>query len=347
MSIDAFNNTDLNVDCDFDEVSSCFTGTSAIEELDALDDKELSPDERQTRDFRRYISSENKKRYYDMIKPYCKNINNFFVFDSKVYYIKDDSNISGKSFWQISREFWEWNIKWYRIWNYVATGSYELVNPQEIKDQIWHEMVENYIVEHKINPYCKDVTKIRVLKDIIYYIDQENDTENEIIWRIDWPYPTFFKDFKNIKSSGVKRSETWTTQCSKTVQTDANNIFWLKLPGWDARKAVEETPPDNERFVRTVKAEHGRMVDLSKYSENLCNFADLSVESDTPNWKDYWHRAIAFQENITWDWYILDPYYSWGKWTKPQLLSEYSMRDKIKQANFYTSERQASKENLA
>ena len=65
---------------------------------------------------------------------------------------------------------------------------------------------------------------------------------------------------------------------------------------------------------------------------------DLAVESKSPNWKIYGHRAIAC--NVNWNWFVLDPYFngieeSVEKWIP---LDEYMRRKKVIKCNFYKSD---------
>lgn len=228
-----------------------------------------------------------------------------------------------------------------------------------VSDESKLSTIITYVTEKQIEPYYHNPQKLVVLNSKIYYFDNLIDNIGsfqlrkklkgwEIEWTMIWEFikyhPVLFTDFSWIKSAPTyKSSSTWTTLCSKTAQENGNN-FWLKLPDWNAKLGVEKDPIDS-RFIETKKAENGSMVDLNEYSKtNKWNFADLSVKSDTTNWKKYGHRAVAFLEKTSWQWYVLDPYYSGGKKRRPQLLSEYSKKDKILQANFYAAEIQPEKE---
>lgn len=234
------------------------------------------------------------------------------------------------------------------------------------------ENVVQYILDKKIKPYCDDTTRIDILWNSIMYLQDGTSFEDihandsnyfekirerfnsQRIWRIINGFPSILADFKKIKSApkyGRKYIDKKTgsnkkmTYCSKTAQEN-ERFFWLNLPDWNAREWVEKLPIDN-RFIKTVKAEMGQTIDLTQYYSNSWNFVDLSVKSDTRNWQKYWHRAVAFLEQNSWQWYVLDPYYSWGKWTNPQPLSEYSKKNQILQANFYAAEIQAEKNNIS
>lgn len=150
-----------------------------------------------------------------------------------------------------------------------------------------------------------------------------------------------FISFFSVKSSPIERSQRWTTLCSKTAQINAKK-FWIILPSWNAKEWVHAPIQDKTHFVNTInKVQNGnKCIEIEKCAPDSANFADISVESDTPNWKKYGHRAVAFKTD-NWMWFILDPYYksfSKGTTTKePMQLNDYSRHWRIEQVNFYNA----------
>ena len=181
---------------------------------------------------------------------------------------------------------------------------------------------------------------------------------------------------KQIKSFPASVDSNNCTECAKT----ARRTWWLfgiYLPQWQAYAALEHpgkgciwTIPEWKEHLlpdhtwwwiqacdiiekwKELSADVADMAVSSDYPTSkeqvdlkiqVDLVADLAVDSDTPNWLIYWHRAIAFQKG--WKWYILDPYikdkngksielpidldvYVWSHWFGKKILK----------CNFYKAE---------
>ena len=151
-----------------------------------------------------------------------------------------------------------------------------------------------------------------------------------------------FIDFKIIKSSpSEKNPRTGVTQCSTTARKNAN-FFWISLPNWDAKQWVHNPIIDKKHFIniKTKSWNNNKCIDINIASPDTANFADISVESDTTNWRKYWHRATAFKNNDG-QRYVLDPYYSWWYGTKPIPRNKYPKHTRAEQINFYNAPKQS------
>lgn len=159
----------------------------------------------------------------------------------------------------------------------------------------------------------------------------------EYLWELVDNIYRFFKPFSNIKSSPAERNpRTKVTLCSKTAQKNATN-FWIKIPSGNAKEWVLKPIEDNQHFVETKKKQGNKYISMDEVAPKNANFADISVKSTTPNGARYWHRAVAFLDSPSMKWYVLDPYYSWGKWTSPIPLEQYPKHQVIEQVNFYNA----------
>ena len=162
------------------------------------------------------------------------------------------------------------------------------------------------------------------------------------IWEfVGWIF-RFFIDFAKIKSSPSERNpKTGVTQCSKTAQKNAI-FFWINIPSWNAKEWVHKPIVDKEHFVSTKTKlwNNNSYIDINLAAPNAANLADISVESDTINWRKYWHRAIAFKNNDG-QRYVLDPYYSWWYGTKPIPRNKYPKHTVTEQINFYNAPKQS------
>lgn len=151
-----------------------------------------------------------------------------------------------------------------------------------------------------------------------------------------------FIDFSKIISSPLERNtKTGITLCSKTAQKNAH-FFWLSIPGWNAKEWVESAIIDKEHFVstKTKSWNNNIYLDINTVSPDTANFADISVTSNTPNWKKYWHRSTAFK-NSDGKRYVLDPYYSWWHGNKPIPWENYPKHSVAEQINFYNAPKQS------
>lgn len=159
----------------------------------------------------------------------------------------------------------------------------------------------------------------------------------EYLWELVDNIYRFFKPFSNIKSSPAEKNpRTKVTLCSKTAQKNATN-FWIKIPSGNAKEWVLKPIEDNQHFVETKKKQGNKYISMDEVAPKNANFADISVKSTTPNGARYWHRAVAFLDSPSMKWYVLDPYYSWGKWTSPIPLEQYPKHQVIEQVNFYNA----------
>ena len=183
--------------------------------------------------------------------------------------------------------------------------------------------------------------------------------------------PENIKDSNNINeilSSPAQISKEWCTMCALTARMN-----WLEfhvfLPIWNAFAALEHPAewciwtlpkwkenklPDNSWSWIEIKdlmkawekvgadiadiAITEKIISKTKRQTSTNLIWDLAVESKSPNWKIYGHRAIAC--NVNWNWFVLDPYFngieeSVEKWIP---LDEYMRRKKVIKCNFYKSD---------
>ena len=164
----------------------------------------------------------------------------------------------------------------------------------------------------------------------------------ETIWEFVGGILRTFVDFSKIKSSpSEKNPKTGVTQCSTTARKNAN-FFWISLPNWNAKEWVHNPIIDKKHFInkKTKSWNNNKCIDINIESPDTANFADISVESDTINWRRYWHRATAFK-NSDGQRYVLDPYYSWWYGTKPIPRDKYPKHTRAEQINFYNAPKQS------
>ena len=181
------------------------------------------------------------------------------------------------------------------------------------------------------------------------YIVKRASWALETVWEFVWWIVRTFVDLTKIvsapsyseirinKRTGKKSKMTF---CSKTAQQNAKN-FWVSLPNWNAKEWVHKPIIDKEHFISssTKQQNSNSYIDINTSPENA-NFADISVESDTVNWRKYWHRAIAFKNNDG-QRYVLDPYYSWWYNTKPIPWEKYPKHSKAEKINYYNAPKQS------
>jgi len=236
----------------------------------------------------------------------------------------------------------------YKNWGYLSTNS----NSSNKSQNAWlpKEKIQSsstrpattkevslipQAVKNFFSTWCEYLIK---WKD---YIVKKASWTFETIWEFIGGIFRTFIDFSKIKSSpSEKNPKTGVTQCSATAQKNAKN-FWIILPNWNAKEWVHKPIIDKEHFLSssTKQQNNNSCVDINISPENA-NFADISVESDTINWRKYGHRAVAFMNDDR-QRYVLDPYYSWWYNTKPIPRNKYPKHNRAEQINFYNAPKQS------
>lgn len=155
-----------------------------------------------------------------------------------------------------------------------------------------------------------------------------------------WLY-NFWGQKVAIQSYPFQKSSTGTTLCAKTARLNGK-YFNLELPSGDAYDAWKILPTTTNYLLtlperkKTLRPSSSRPT-LTKYdfSNTGANFADIYPSSGSP----HWHRAVAFRDNITGEWFTLDPYtkVDWVADPTPKPLEEYLEEKKIVKAHFYNS----------
>lgn len=234
----------------------------------------------------------------------------------------------------------------YKNWGYLSTNSSNKsqstwLSREKTQSSSTRPATEKEIslipqaVKNFFSTWCEYLIK---WKD---YIVKKASWAFETVWEFIGGIFRTFIDFSKIKSSpSEKNPKTGVTQCSATAQKNAKN-FWIILPNWNAKEWVHKPIIDKEHFLSssTKQQNNNSCIDINASPENA-NFADISVESDTINWRKYGHRAVAFM-NDDGQRYVLDPYYSWWYNTKPIPRNKYPKHNRAEQINFYNAPKQS------
>ncbi len=113
----------------------------------------------------------------------------------------------------------------------------------------------------------------------MYNINQNEKTEG-----FKWP----------ILSERATKSARWVTECSKTARLNLEKL-WCPSPikRWNAKDAFNQYSQTPDKIF-PPKDESAKLMDL---------YFDAS-----PKFRQYWHRAVWVK--ISWEWHVLDPYYT-------------------------------------
>lgn len=230
---------------------------------------------------------------------------------------------------KINQNIWLPNT-WQNIWSLKGRNQSSTVRPAtENEISLIPQSVKNFF-----STWCEYLIK---WKD---YVVKKASWAIEAVWEFVGGIFRTFINFSKIKSNPPERKGKM-TYCSRTAQKNAK-FFWVRIPDWDAREWVHKPIIDKEHFIntKTKSWNNNAYIDINIASPDTANFADISVESDTVNWRRYWHRAIAFK-NDDGQRYVLDPYYSWWYSTKPIPWDKYPRHKKAEQINFYNAPKQS------
>lgn len=269
------------------------------------------------------------------------------IYDPKCLNTIINKSGSNRKLWHIYDSQWKWK-DWNLIFDEINSMQKDRSEAAKLKENIHQAMQPDSKSISGLYKFTDWVCKF--LKKWYEIIEETVDSWMIIMAQsVDWVktcigevvnnVKRFFKPFSDVQSSpSIINPKTGVTQCSKTAQSNWRN-FWVILPNGNAKEAVYKEHIDDTHYIDSLNANGlNQSIDLNSISSEV-NFADISVVSPTRNWKKYWHRAVAFRDS-KWEWFVLDPYYNSGKWTKPQPLSEYKVKWKpaiIDRANLYNS----------
>ena len=241
-----------------------------------------------------------------------------------------------------------WELEWSKKNNAAINTDKEdwILNAIKKIESIIKKWIDNILIpinEEIINSFPTAVKNLLSKQQTIFtrwrnIVAKGPNWIIEYLWqRIENIY-RFFKPFSKIESLGKKVSNNGITMCSATAQWNAKN-FWLIIPSGHAKQWVHNPIEDKEHFVESKdkKENNNEYIQIDKAAPLNANFADISVESNTTNGKKYGHRAVAFLDSPSMQWYVLDPYNSWWRWQKPIPLKEYKKQWVVERVNYYNA----------
>ncbi len=219
------------------------------------------------------------------------------------------------------KEFMEKMNNWWKKQETASTSTEteqtDQNTPKDEETESWKS--DNWKESWKENKWKKDEWK-----------DKKDNLWKKNIWK--------GFDASKIQSNPFEKSPSGITLCSKTARKNGK-MFGIQLPSWNGKEAVHKPPKDKEHFITSTSKQknNNSCINLEKIAPNNANFADLSIESNTKNWRRYGHRAVAFLDE-SWHRRVLDPYYH-SKWKKTNSMSidEYPKWKNIEYVNFYNT----------